>query len=99
MLFLVALSGPSKHAWAQIEQHWPNRNYLVSDTLAFVSVDGIATAGQVGNAIGLNPDPTGKPMASGMVTTVEAHNAWGYLPMDVIHWMRMADPEALGESP
>ena len=53
-VYLVALTEPDANAWKAIEKRYRDSSYRVSDTLAFVVVEGVSTATTVRNAVGID---------------------------------------------
>lgn len=88
MLYLVALTAPSRTAWKKLEQLYPTRHHVVSGTMAFVAPDGISAVSDLGRKLGIaigDSDPTGL-----VVKINDPDLYWGVLPTSAIDWLKAA---------
>lgn len=87
-VYLVALARPSDEAWEDLREHYPNRFQVVSQTMAVVAPDGVATPATVRESIGIDVSPESP---SGIVVKLGSEHCSGVLPGKVVDWIRAAE--------
>ena len=88
-VYLVALTGKDDEAWTKIKAEWPERHYMISDTLAFVSVspNGVSAPSSICERIGIN---AAAGNALGLVLRINLSALAGTLPTPAVDWLREA---------
>ena len=86
-VYLVALTEPDANAWKAIEKRYRDSSYRVSDTLAFVVVEGVSTATTVRNAVGID---VSQSAPGGIVVKLSPSLYAGALPATVVDWIKAA---------
>ena len=90
-LYMITLVEPSDKAWNSVREAWPKEHKLVSDTLAFVALDGISTPGEVCDRIGIHFDDDTESEVTGLVLLFKTDFVFsGVMPTDVVDWIRAA---------
>lgn len=89
-VYVIALTEGSDEAWGKLEAEFRGRHCMISDTMAFVAPEGIATAGDVAKRVGID---LAAEAASGLVIQLVAGQLWGALPTNAIDWLEAAEDE------
>ena len=94
-VYLIALAKEDREAWGKVRSEWPGRYHIVSETMAFVSPEGIATPESIRDLIGIEPSSN----RSGIIVTLAADRISGVLPSAAVDWIRAADNGYSAEIP
>ena len=89
MIYLVALTEQDADVWTKIKSEWPERHYIINETLAFVSIspNGVSAPSSICERVGINAE-MGK--ALGLVLRVNPSALAGALPTPAVDWLREA---------
>lgn len=82
---LITLEEKNEQARERIREAWPKRHRLVTDTMAFVALEGISVAEDVSDAIGMNPEED----VGGFVVPLES--CAGRSLGSTIKWLKKAE--------
>lgn len=85
-VFPIALVDPDKSAWRKLRDEWPNRHYVLSSRMAFVAPEGISTAQDIGDLVGIS---TEAEAPAGIVVPLDSHS--GVLQSGAVDWIKAAD--------
>ncbi len=86
-VFLIALAKPDATAWSRLRDNWPDRHRVVSDTLAMVAPDGILSAAQIKEIVGIG---VGDAEPAGLVVDMPRFGLSGALDTASAQWLRKA---------
>lgn len=53
-IYAIVLNEPNEAAWRQVKSEWPDRHYIVTDSLAFVAPEGFILTEDIAEAIGMD---------------------------------------------
>lgn len=84
-LYLVVLTTKNETVWKNLESKYKGHHYLLTDTIAFLLAEGVSTASQIREDVGIN-----RGIATGIVTQLRTHEYAGLIPITAIEWIKKA---------
>ena len=82
-VYAVFLNEPNSEAWQALKEKWPNgRSSILTDNMAFVSLEGLTLTAEIAEALGIG----GEREVLGIVFEWTAHN--GFNRSDLWEWLR-----------
>ena len=80
-IYAIILNEPNAHSWETVKQGWPNRHYILTDRIAFVSADEYTLTHEIAAAVGMDKEQR----VSGIV--IEAENRGGFNDSGLVEWL------------
>ena len=81
-VYAVFLNDPNEEAWERVKEVWRERQYILTDRLAFVAPEETTLAEEIADVIGMNEE-------GGMVgIVIESSGHFGLNKPTLWEWMR-----------